>query len=387
MSTSQERNTKKKTVPTKAYLRYRHLLTGGTAKTYYSGLLQDSNGIPITYQKFSGNTSDNQTLIPALSNFKKDYKSNHVVVVADKGLNCSSNIAATVANKDGFVFSQSVRGTKSDSELKDWVLSSEGYKVKKNDSFKIKSMLGHKTVHIKAEDSADKKSHDIDIEVKYVAFWSEKYQRRARQDRQKAIDKAHKLIANPAAYTKATSYGAIQYIKDIKFDKDTGAIANTHSLEINWEAIEEAQKYDGYYLIVTSETEWSDKKIVDAYKELWRIEESFKITKSELNCRPVYVWTPKHIEAHFLICFIALTILRLLQLQSGLCCSKIKEEIDHLKCVNVDANWWVCPHRTDESDKLLKTVGLEQLELKNLTTKDAKNILANARKAKIPYIK
>lgn len=171
------------------------------------------------------------------------------------------------------------------------------------------------------------------------------------------------------------------------FDKKTGEIADGHKLEIDWDAIAESEKYDSYYLIVTSETAWDDKRIIDTYRELWKIEESCKITKSELATRPVYVWTPDHIEAHFLTCHIVLVILRFLQFGSGLSCSRFCEEIASMNRTNLDANWWVLGHRNDESDKLVETVGLEELELKNLRTFDVRKILAKAAKDEIAHKK
>ena len=157
--------------------------------------------------------------------------------------------------------------------------------------------------------------------------------------------------------------------------------------QIDQAAIDAASELDGYYLIITSETDWDEGRILDAYRELWRIEESFRVTKSELRTRPVYVWTPDHIEAHFLVCYIALVILRLLQLATGLPCSRIREEIAAMSGTNVDANWWVFDHRTDESDLLVEAVGLEDLKLKNLTTGKAMEILAKAAKGRIPQAK
>lgn len=353
------------------------------------GLLQDARGIPIAYRAFPGNTADCLTMIPVLSDMKRDHGLERVVAVADKGLNCSDNIAAAAASGDGFVFSQSVRGTKSDKALKAWVLEEAGYRAKAEDGcrFKSKSKQGYKTVHLKAGDTADGKAKDVPVEVKYVAFWSEKYERRARHDREAAIEKARKLVANPGAYTKATSHGAAQYVKNLHFDKETGEVVEGGKLELDLEAIAEAERYDGYYLIVTSETGWDDGRVIDAYRELWRIEESFKVTKSELAARPVYVWTPEHVEAHFLVCYIALVILRLLQLATGLPCSRIREEVAAMNGINMDANWWVFGHRTDESDLIAEAVGLEELKLKSLTTGKAREILAKAAKWKIPHVK
>ena len=240
---------------------------------------------------------------------------------------------------------------------------------------------------MKAADTASGKAQDIQVEVKYVAFWSQKYERRARHEREKLIEKARKLVSSPSSYTRATSYGAAQYVKNLHFDKETGEVVDGAKLELDLDAIAEAQKYDGYYLIVTSETDWADSRIIDTDRELWRIEESFKVTKSELKTRPVYVWTPEHIEAHFLICYIALVILRLLQLACGLSCSRIREEIAAMNGINMDANWWVFGHRTDESDLLAEALGLEELKLKNITTGKAREILAKAAKWKIPHAK
>ena len=355
-----------------------------TSPIVQMGLLQDARGIPIAYRKFSGNTPDCLTMMPVLEQMKRDHKLARVVCVADKGLNCSDNIAATVASGDGFVFSQSVRGTKSDAELKAWVTDEQGY-TRTNGSFKCKSKQGYKTVHLKAGDSADGRPKDVRVEVKYVAFWSRKYEQRARAEREKVIEKARRLIAHPGAYTKATSYGAAQYVKNLTFDKKTGEIIAGRSLSLDEQAIAEQEKYDGYYLIVTSETDWPSEKIIDTYRELWRIEESFKITKSELRTRPVYVRTPEHIEAHFLICYIALTILRILQQATGLSCSKIRSEISQMEGVNFETNWWAFGHRSDESDLIAKTVGIEELMLKCMTTKTARTILAKAAKAQLPH--
>ncbi len=349
------------------------------------GLIQDKRGIPLAYKVFPGNTSDCTTMMPVLAELKKDHNLKRVVTVADKGLNCSENIAFAVVSGDGFVFSQSIRGTKSDKDLKSWVLDSSDYQV--GNDFKIKSKQGYKTVHLKAKDCADDKAQDVQVEVKYVAFWSKDYERRARHERAKTIEKAISLVKNPSAYTRATSYGAAKYVKGIHFDKETGIICNKRELSLDESAIAEEEALDGYYLIVTSEINWTDDEILNAYRELWRIEETFKVTKSELVARPVYVWTPAHIEAHFLTCYIALVILRLLQLISGLSCGCIREQIAKMNYINVDANWWVSGYRTDVSDALVDAVGLKELKLKNLQTKDAKNILAKAKKCKLPHTK
>ena len=225
------------------------------------------------------------------------------------------------------------------------------------------------------------------VEVKYVAFWSGDYERRARHDRAKVIEKARALVANPGAYTRATSHGAAKYVKGLHFDKATGEVADARALSLDVEAIAEAEALDGYYLIVTSETGWSDERIIDTYRELWRIEESFKVTKSELEARPVFVWTTPRIEAHFLSCFVALVILRLLQRATGIPAARIRAEIAAMSCSALDANWWLFDHRTDESDTILEAVGIPELRRKVMRTGEVRDAFAKAKRAGIPRMK
>ena len=345
------------------------------------GLLQDANGIPISYRIFSGNTPDCQTMIPVLDDLKHSNSLDRVIVVADKGLNCSQNIAACVGKGDGFIFSQSIRGTKSNNSLRKWVLDESGYDV--HEGYKIKSMQGSKTVHLKLEDCDGGKARDVKIDVKYVAKWSAKYEARARKKREETIKKAMQLIKNPGAYSKATSYGAAKYVENLYFDKESGEILTDFNLGLNEKAIKEDEALDGYYLIVTSETNWSDEKISNAYHELWQIEETFKITKSEIEARPVYVRKKDHIESHFLTCYISLVILRLLQLKTGLHPAKIKEELAAMSGTNITKNWWVFDHRSDNSDIIVDTLGLQDLKLKNLRALDIRKLIGKAVKIKL----
>lgn len=340
------------------------------------GLLQDADGVPITYRLFPGNTSDCATMLPVLLDMKRDLGLPTVTAVADKGLNCSENMAALAASGNGFVFSQSIRGTKSAAALRRRVLDEEGYAANPEGTFKKKSWQGGKTVHLKAADTASGKPEDVELDVKYVAFWSEKYARRAKREREKAIQKACALISSPGSFTRATSRGAAQYVKNISFDEGTGEVASGRRLELDERAIAEAERCDGYYLIVTSRTEWTDDEVIGAYRGLWQIEESFKITKSDIEARPVYVWTPAHIEAHFLTCYVALVILRLLQkgCPSRPSAARIAGELKKLSCSALEGNWWLFDHRSDLTEELFCAVGLEH-PTKYMTTGEIRRLM------------
>ena len=150
-----------------------------------------------------------------------------------------------------------------------------------------------------------------------MAYYSEKYARKQKRDRDIMVARAKDLIAHPKKYDKVTAAGSGAYVQNIAFDKTTGEVVEGRKLELDEEKIAEEEKYDGYYSIVTSELTMSDHEIRDIYRGLARIEETFKISKTEFESRPVFVWTNAHIEGHFATCFTALVLIRLLQAKLG----------------------------------------------------------------------
>ena len=277
------------------------------------GLFMDNQGIPITYELFSGNTNDCLTYRPNFGRIKKTYDLGRVITVADKGMTTGDNIWYTIntPTKDGYVFSMSVRGA--NKELKDYVMDQAGYEWLGTE-YKRKSRLYPRTIQVSSQNGRKLKKT---VDEKQVVFYSEKYAKRARAERERAIEKAKSIIQRPGQYTNATSYGATGYIKNIAFDKDTGEILTPASkLFLDNEKIAAEEALDGYYVLITSEYNESDDRIIEIYRGLWKIEESFRVTKSDLEAHPVYVSTQEHIEAHFLTCFVALVIARILELDT-----------------------------------------------------------------------
>ena len=328
------------------------------------GLLLDNQGFPISYNIFPGNTSEKETLIPEIKNIKKRHHIDKVIVVADRGLNCSDNMIKTAGldldkkNRDGYVYGQSVRGA--DQEFKNWVLEDNYITDTITDEngneiiFKHKSRVYPKKMNITREDkgltkNGNKRKQSITVDQKQMVYYSQKYADKQKRDRQMVIDKAKDLINNPGNYTRATSYGAAGYINNIKFDKKTGAVSDGCELSLNEDKIKEDEKYDGYYSIVTSEEHLSDIELRNIYRGLAKIEETFKVTKSEFNARPVHVRLEDHIDAHFLICFISLVITRILQkeINNKYTIKNILEKIKNFKC-------------THETGNLYKFIGYKQ---------------------------
>jgi len=319
------------------------------------GLLLDKQGFPISYNLFPGNTSEKETLIPEIHNIKRRHNIDRVIVVADRGLNCSDNMIKMAGidldkeNRDGYIYGQSVRGA--DQEFKNWILSG-GFiedKIIDDDGNEIifihKSRIYPKKMYITRDDkgltkSGNKKKQSITVDQKQMVYYSQKYADKQKRDRQMVIEKAKDLINNPGAFTRATSYGAAGYINNIKFDKETGAVSNGSELSLNIEKITEEEKLDGYYSIVTSEENLSDIELRNIYKGLAKIEETFKITKSEFNARPVNVRLEDHIDAHFLICFISLVIVRILQdkIANKYTLKNLLEKMKNFKCTHITGN-------------------------------------------------
>ena len=339
------------------------------------GLLMDNSGLPITYKLFEGNTNDCETLMPVLEDLKDDYGLKRVIVVADKGMNTGENIAYNILHKNGYIYSQTVRGANAD--LKQFVLDQSGYTITK-DGFKIKSRIV--TTHIWVT-NVDNKKVKVDIDQKQVVFYSPDYAKKAQYDRQKAIEKAKKIIqVNKTA--KLPLKGSFKYIESISLDKETGELKNLKNYHsINEDKIKEEMKFDGYYAIVTSELKMTDDEIIDAYRSLWKIEESFKITKSELKTRPVHVSTKDHIEAHFLTCFISLLILRLLEISTeGKYSTKtLINEMKNITGTYVAENYYMFDYFNEVVKDLGDVISIDFLK-RFMTLGEIKKILASTKK-------
>lgn len=337
------------------------------------GLLLDSNGLPLNFELFSGNTNDSQTLLPVMKKSGLRNKKEKVIMVADKGLNCSDNIAACILDHNGYIFSQSLR--KAPKELKDWVLSEDDYVINKDQSFKIKSRQSFKTVYIEDENSKTKK---VEVPVKEVAFWSRDYYLRSRHEREKIIEKSKKAIARNY-FPASKAHSSIKYTKDNPVNKKTGEVAS-HNWTLDEKKIAQDEALDGYYCIVTSEINMDDKEIIDNYRGLWVIEESFKVTKSELKARPVFVSTKDHITAHFLICYIALFIMRLIQLdtRNNYSAKEISTALKNIVGHRIDTNYFYFDYRTDITDELSMLID-KRLQLEVLTKAQINDIMSKVK--------
>jgi transposase len=327
------------------------------------GLAMDARAIPMAYRTFKGNTHDSQTLMEALKSIKTEYNVGRAIVVADKGLNCGDNIAFNVALGDGYVFSQTIAG--GGEELQAYVLEENGYSEPTKEGFKIKSRVIPATVKITVgtTKSGNKSKKTVEVgDQKQVVFYSPKYAARAKNKREEKIIKAQQWIEAPGKYNQSQNYGAAAYIENIKYDKDGEILEDVKSkLILNIAKIEEEEKYDGYYAVITSEADADNMRIVEIYKDLWMIEDTFKISKSLIRTRPIYVSKGDHIDGHFLTCYIALTLVRLLELRLGnkFTVEQIVETLRDVTCCHMSENLYLFNYANEITDAINESFGTD----------------------------
>jgi len=269
------------------------------------GLFIDSNGIPISFRLFPGNHIDQTTLRPAMKKTIDQMKFGKVIIVADGGLNSGKNLAHILSSGNGYIVSKSAKG--SPKAVRTWILEEEGYRWNKEKTFKSKSMIRERIVK-------DEQGNSVTIKEKIVSFWSKKQRNYAMHENKKFIDYLSEVIENPDKLKDKQS-NIKKFLEKTQVDKETGEILENavSVLSLDMDKISEYINIMGYYTVMTSELDMPDGEVIDKYHGLSRIEDSFKIIKSDLEGRPVYVWNPEHIQAHFLVCFIALTMIRLIQ--------------------------------------------------------------------------
>ncbi len=272
------------------------------------GLFMDTNGLPVSMSIFPGNTSESLTLQPTMKDVKESYGLGRLVVVADKGLNSSKNIDVIVNNGDGFVFSQILKGKKGQ-RYNEKLFDKSGWRSNEAATYRYKLF----TEEYEGKDKDGKKEIRI---RKVLLYWSKAEADMARRKREEKLVKAARSVKNNAYGIKK---GIDEYTKEHIIDKKTGEILeNTKKLRsVDLEKAKKDAMYDGYFCIITSELDYDERKIRQVYGGLWRIEQSFRILKSDLYARPVFVSTNEHIRAHFLICFVALLIIRIIQHRMG----------------------------------------------------------------------
>ena len=276
------------------------------------GLLLDANQIPIGMKLFPGNQSEKPVIRNIIDDLKKrNSVSGRTIQIADKGLNCAENIFHALKNGDGYIFSKSVKMLPETE--KTWVLLPNDYRDVKNAAgetlYRIKECVDE--FEYKFTESGTGSLKKFRITEKRIVTFNPKLAKKQIYEINKEVEKARLLKASQA---KRSEYGdSAKYVIFTAADKKGNDTDGKVKVTMNEELIKKSLELAGYNMLVTSEISMKDNEVYDAYHNLWRIEESFRIMKSQLDARPVYLQKQDTIVGHFLICYLAVLLTRLLQ--------------------------------------------------------------------------
>lgn len=345
-------------------------------------LMLDSDQIPIGMKMYPGNQSEKPLIRETIEDMKSRYDiSGRVIQVADKGLNCARNIYAAVKEADdGYIFSKAIRGSALPTTEKEWILLENEHNIwhevsTKNGKYFYKEDVDYYDYHCFVNEDDDRETNFTVFEKRIVTY-NPSLAQKQRSEILKEVEKAKRNLSLKNVCRE--EYGDCS--KYVAFDSTTkdGKKVKIKG-RIDEKKVEEDLKYCGYNMLVTSETKKSAEEIYKAYHSLWRIEESFRIMKTYLEARPVYLSKKESIYGHFLICYLALTTIRLLELKvfhDEIPASKLIEFIRNFSITEgMDGNFINGATKSETHSAIKEALGLTKIGYLYLTKKDVENIL------------
>lgn len=345
------------------------------------GMLSDRNLIPIDIVIYPGNESEYGYFEGAINNLgeKHHLKKEKIIYVADRGLNSGDNIYAALKNGNGYIYGEAIRSDK----IKKWaLLDNEDYERNFDDLgnliYKKKSWIDKEAI-IKVTNK-DGKKVEVKVKQKQIAFWSKDYATKQQKERQKLINKAKAFIHSPKDYTRSKVGDAATFVKFATFDKDGTYIEDGKNIpSLDTEAINKQAEMDGFFMVVSSEINMSDKEILDAYSAQKGIERSFRVHKTFLKIRPVYVSREMRIKCHVLVCYLTYLILKLMEikvLKNQINIEKIIEDLRNYEAALIAPNTYFFFSYNKTVEKLANISGSNsRLETQSLSM--IKNLFKN----------
>lgn len=352
-------------------------------------LLLDRDLVPVAMQMYPGNESEKPYIRKLIEEMKQRYRvSGKTVQVADKGLNCARNIYAAVKEaNDGYIFSKSIHGKNLSEKEKQWLLleNNENVFTDYKDPngkllFRLKSCVDDFTYSFKEAEPVTGTEEVITFTVreKRVVSYNPDLAAKQRAEIMKMADKA----ASYSTYKKLAREDlgdAAKYIRVVNTDQNGKKVQPV--IHVDQAKVEEDLRYAGYNLLVTSETGMDPLQIHTAYHNLWKIEESFRITKSYLDARPVYVQKKETIYGHFLICYLSLFLLRVLEIKC------FRNQVNSYDLINfmrdlrvvesVDGTYINIARNQEVNEKIKQLTGLTNLDALYLTQSEIDNLFKN----------
>lgn len=347
------------------------------------GLFMDGNGIPLTFNITSGNTNEQTTLKPLEEKIIEDFNLAEIVVCTDAGLASTANRKFNNTNLRKFITTQSIK------KLKDYLKQealdlTKGWKLPGSDkTYDISKLRTDENLKEKYKDKIFYKERWINednLEQRLIVTYSVKYQEYQTHIRNNQIERAKKIIEqNPKKIGKAKQNDPKRFIQ-ITNTTSNGEIAEETHYNINQDIIDEEAKYDGLYAVCTN-LEDDVEEIIKVNHRRWEIEESFRIMKSEFEARPVYLSREDRIKAHFMTCFLALLIFRILEkkLDEKYTVNEIIETIKNMNLLKEEEGFIPVYTRTNITDLLHEKFGF-RTDYEIITEQNLKKIIRKNRK-------
>ena len=323
------------------------------------GLFMDADGFPLAFDIYPGNQNEQTTLKPLEQKVIRDFECSKFIFCSDSGLGSKSNRQFNDLGDRSYVITQSLKKMKT--EDREIALNPAQYRKLGCDKFINLSELDlnnpevFNTVYYKEIPVANGSLEDT-----VIVTFSPKYRDYQRKIREGQIERARKMISSDGKIKKnrKNPNDPSRFIETVHVTSDA-EVAENIIATLNTEAIAEEEKYDGFYAVIT-DIEDDPAQIIAINKRRWQIEECFRIMKTEFRSRPVYVSTEKAIKAHFLTCFIALLVYRILenQLNNKYTVTEIVNTLSEMKLTDIGEMGYIPSYtRTELTDALHENAG------------------------------
>lgn len=348
------------------------------------GLFLDGSGFPLAFSIHPGNTNEQTTLKPLEKKILKDFELSDFIVCTDAGLSSTENRLFNTLAGRAFVTTQSLKKLKA--HLRDWALNPEGWEL-------TNSSKKYSLAEIDEEDPNEfEKTYyksrwikEDGLEQKLVVSFSLKYKDYQRSIREAQLVRAEKKLRKPSSLKKKRPNDPARFIHDYPVTAE-GELAERTIYELDLEKAEQEARFDGFYAVCTN-LEATPSEILAVNKQRWQIEEAFRTLKSEFKARPVYLQREDRILGHFMTCFLALLIFKILKVKvekhipsRKLTTEELREGLQSLNFHYMDAGAYIPNYtRTDLTDALHEVMGF-RTDFEVLTAQEMKKIFSFTKK-------
>jgi transposase len=344
------------------------------------GLFMDGSGLPLAFVMNPGNQNEQPTLKPLEKRILKDFKLSRFVVCTDAGLSSHENRLYNSMGNRAFVTTQSIKKLKK--HLKEWALDPTGW-TSTNHAGGKKKTINLLDLDMEKDQQTYYKErwiHENGLEQRLVVTFSPKYKRYHQAIREKQVERALKKMDKPNQLGKKRANDPARFIHSTHVTPD-GEVAEKVSHTLNQSQIQEEAIYDGFYGVCTN-LECSVEEVVQINQRRWEIEETFRILKSEMRSRPVFVRKDTRIKAHFLTCFLSLLVYRILEkkLDEAFSCPSIIQTLKEMRVLEYAGEGYIPTYiRTDLTDRLHEVFGF-RTDTEIIDQKRMKKILKQTKK-------